>query len=351
VSRAVWLEGLGLEGFPVAALAAYGVLRLLVEEEEMREVRLVFRDPWSRPVPGLLGVGERELLLRLARRLRRTPPLPQQLLDQKKKLEDLLEEMQGLAAADPRTRIFLPALLLPRPGGKAFLSPLDTSKGQQRLTEALRKNWEAARRIHLLKGLRQVLFADSPRTGVLLERGVELQIWSRKKGKWESVKFGLVGWHPSQYRQWAEGAREPNELEFKEKVRIHPVATLLAWEAVPLFFLYPGQDGIRAAGIHDPEGSPRLLLPTPGYPVSLRALKALLLQAPLVLQNPRAWPPEVALWRSDRLGHPKKTNEPYPVYFEAQPALCGPQAGTQTPGGRAGGVRSSRTAFSDLGEI
>jgi hypothetical protein len=332
VSRAVWLEGLGLEGFPVAALAAYGVLRLLVEEEGMGEVRLVFRNPFSRPVPGLLGVEERELLLHLARRLRRTPPLPQQLLDQKKELEDLLEEMQGLAAADPRTRIFLPALLLPRPGGEIFRSPLDTSKASQYLTETLRKNWEAARRIHLLKGLRQVLFADSPRTGVLLEKGVKWQIRFMEKGK-RKRGFGQMGWHPTQYRRRAEGAQKPSELEDKEKVRIHPVATLLAWEAVPLFFLYPTQDGIRAAGIHDPEGSPRLLLPTPDHPVSLRALKALLLQAPLALQNPRAWPPEVALWCSDRLGHPKKTNEPHPVYLEAQPAPCGPQAVTQTPGG------------------
>jgi len=331
VKGVLWLEGLALEGFPVAALAAYGALRLLVEEEGMEEVRLVFRDPQSRPVPGLLGVKEGELLCRLARRLRRTPPLPQALLE-REKLEDLsLEEMRSLAA-DPRARRFLPALLLPQPGGKAFPSPLDTSKGQQRLTKALRENWEAARRVHLLKGLRRVLFS-----GVLLGPGEALWTWARQRGKASRrrspVEFGLVGWHPSQYRQWAEGAREPSGLPFAEKTRIHPVATLLAWEAVPLFFLYPAPDGVRAAGIHDPEGRPSLLLPAPGHPVSLRALQALLLQAPLALRDPRAWPPEVALWRSLRLGHPKRKEEPYPVYTEARPVLRGPQAGAQTPGG------------------
>ncbi len=326
----VWLEGLNLEGFPVAALAAYGALRLLVEEEGMEGVRLVFREPQSRPVPGLLGVGEAELLCRLARRLRRVPPLPPELLE-RERLEDLpLEEARRLASADPRARRFLPALLLPRPGGGVFPSPLDTSKGQQRLTKALRENWEAARRTHLLKGLRRVLF-----DGVLLGPGEALWTWPRQRGK-SSVEFGLVGWHPSQYRQWAEGAREPNRLPFTEKVRIHPVATLLAWEAVPLFLLYPAPDGVRAAGIHDPEGRPSLLLPTPGHPVSLEALGALLLQAPLALQDPRAWPPEVPLWRSPRLGHPKRREEPYPVYAEARPVPRGPQAGAQTPGGSRG---------------
>jgi hypothetical protein len=329
---AVWLEGLSLEGFPVAALAAYGALRLLVEEEGMEGVRLVFRDPQSRPVPGLLGVGKGELLCRLARRLRRVPPLPPELLE-REKLEGLSpEEMRRLASADPRARRFLPALLLPLPGGGAFPSPLDTSKGQQRLTKTLRENWEAARRTHLLKGLRRVLFS-----GVLLGPGEVLWAWARVRGRASRrrspLEFGLVGWHPSQYRQWAEGAREPSGLPFHEKVRIHPVATLLAWEAVPLFLLYPAPDGVRAAGVHDPEGQPSLLLPTPGHPVSLEALRALLLQAPLALQDPRAWPPEVALWRSPRLGHPKRQKDPYPVYVEARPVLRGPQAGAQTPGG------------------
>lgn len=328
----VWLEGLGLEGFPVAALAAYGALRLLVEEEGMKEVRLVFCDPFSRPVPGLLGVEEGELLCRLARYLRRTPPLPPGLLE-REKLHDLsLGEMLQLASTDPRARRFLPALLLPQPGGKAFPSPLDTSKGQQRLTKALRENWEAARRIHLLKGLKRVLFER-----VLLSPGEELGTRARLKGKAmrrkSPLEFGLVGWHPSQYRQWAEGAREPSGLPFTEKTRIHPVATLLAWEAVPLFVLYPAPDGVRAAGIHDPGDSPSLLLPAPGHPVSLRGLRALLLQAPLALQDPRAWPPEVALWRSPRLGHPKKREEAYPVFMEARPVPREPQVGAETPGG------------------
>ncbi len=332
MSGVLWLEGLVLEGFPVAALVAYGTLRVLVEEEGLDHVHLVFRDPHSRPVPGLVGVGKRDLFCRLARRLRRTPPLPQG-LPEGEKLENLpFDEMARLAGQDPRWGRFLPALLLPRAGDQPFRTPLDTSKGQQSLPKALWENWEAARKPNLLKGLSRVLFGQ----GVLLEPKEEVWVWGRRgykaTRKRKPLEFGLIGWHPTQYRQWAESPREPNSVPFKDKVRIHPVATLLAWEALPLFPLYPGVDGVRAAGILDPEGRPSLLLPTPGQPVSLRTLRALLLQAPLALENRGFWPKEVGLWRSPRVGS-RRQDEPYPVFMWAEPFLREPLVGAKTPGG------------------
>ncbi|WP_051906271.1 hypothetical protein [Thermus tengchongensis] len=150
--------------------------------------------------------------------------------------------------------------------------------------------------------------------------------------KRRSLEFGLIGWHPSQYRQWAESPREPNSVSFEDKVRIHPVATLLAWEALPLFPLHPGPGGVWAAGILEPGGRPSLLLPVPGQPVSLRALQALLLQAPLALESSHPWPKEVALWGSSRVGSCRQ-DEPYPVFMQAKPLLRGPLVGAKTPEG------------------
>ncbi len=303
----------------------------------MKEVRLVFRDPFSRPVPGLLGVGEGELLCRLARRLRRVPPLPPELLE-REKLEDLpLEEVRRLAAADPRSRRFLPALLLPRPRGEVFPSPWTPPKGSN-ASPRLRENWEAARRVHLLKGLRRVLFS-----GVLLGPGEALWTWARQGGRAtrrrSPVEFGLVGWHPSQYRQWAEGAREPNSLDFKEKTRIHPWPPSWLGKRCPSFSCTRLQTGSGPRGSTTPRTGPVSSFPPrailspcgPSRPSSYRLRWPFRTPGP----GPRRWP----CGAPPGWGIPRRGRRLTRSTWRPGPSLADPKRAPKPRGVRAGGVR------------
>lgn len=306
MTQTLWLEGLNLDGFPVSALAAYGVLRILVEERGVDGVRLVFAEPFERPVAGLLGISRKRLIYHLVRHLCQFPPLPQDVL-QLQSLKEAESVLHSLAPSDPRVRRFVSALYLVR-NKESLRTPLDTSKGQQKLLATLSKAREVMRKLNLVQALEDVLFSN-----VLVLPGQKLL----SKGNDE---YGRVGWHPSQYRRWAERAHEPTKEKSGETLRIHPVAILLAWEAVPLFTLFHGTEGPMGAGVID-VGSPNpsLVLPIPGEPITLDMLKALLFQTPLVIGSSKtSWPPEVAIWRSKRLGHPGKTEEPYPVFAVAE---------------------------------
>ncbi|WP_185747650.1 hypothetical protein [Thermus tengchongensis] len=306
MTKTLWLKGLHLDGFPVSVLVAYGILRVLAEEQDAGGVQLLFADPFKYPVAGLLGIDRQQLINYLVNHLSKTPPLPQAVL-QRQSLKESEDMLYSLTPSNPRARRFMSALYLVRKK-ESLLTPLDTSKGRQRLLNTLKKAWDLLSKLPLAHELDKVLFSD-----VLVLAGQKLL----SKGEEE---YGRVGWHPSQYRRWAERARDPEKEGFMKTVRIHPIAILLAWEAVPLFTLFHGTDGPMGAGVTEVESpNPSLVLPIPGEPITLEMLRALLYQAPLAIKSSRtSWPPEVAIWRSRRLGHPTKTDEPYPVFSAAE---------------------------------
>lgn len=313
MSKAVWLRGLNVDYFPLSALMAYGILRILVEERGLKGVRLAFDSPYNRPVAGLEAVNCRCLLKILQDHILNIPPLPDGLPQKKGKLQDVVRDFQREAVqGNPRARTFAPSLYLPR-SGKPLLTPLDTSKAQQGFITVL--NWASgvAKQLALGGELRRTLLRillQSP----LLYPGESLP---GVRGFKEEYR---IGWHHSQRRQGAEQARKPAKEKEQETVRIHPVAILLAWESVPLFTLYPGTNGPMGAGfLHVGSANPTLLLPIPGAPVSLEELRILLFQAPLCCTSGSkdTWPPMVALWQSQRLGS-LASKEAYPVFAPAE---------------------------------
>ena len=329
VSDTLWLKGLHSDHFPLTAMMAYGILRILVEERGLKGVRLVFSDPGGRPTAGLVGLDWCQLIWHLAEHLTNTPPVPDDLLKKddpkedphnseknpkkatpslKKALPKLVQE--GNSKGNSRARAFAPSLYLPSSAGP-FITPLDTTKGRQSLLRILEQAYTMTVRLgqslddHLVR-----ILCNSP----LLYPKETLPRGFGKEYR--------IGWHPSQYRRWAEQAREPNKEKVHETVRIHPVAILLAWEALPLFTLYPGTRGPMGAGLWE-AGSPNpsLLLPIPGVPVSLAELRVLLFQGPLARASGNMarypWPPGVALWESIRLGG-WDSKDPYPVFSDAE---------------------------------
>lgn len=307
MSDTLWLKGLHSDHFPLTAMMAYGILRILVEERGLKGVRLVFSDPGGRPTAGLVGLDCCQLIGHLAGHLTTTPPLPPDLL-KKENLKEVLEDL--VRQGDPRARAFAPSLYLPSSAGP-FITPLDTTKGRQSLLRIL----EQAHTITV--GLGQSL------GGVLVRTICETPLlYPGETLPQGLVKEYRIGWHHSQYRQWAERAREPTKEKVHETVRIHPVAILLAWEALPLFTLYPGTGGPMGAGLWEAgSANPSLLLPIPGVPVSLAELRVLLFQGPLARASGNMarypWPPAVALWESKRLGG-RDSTDPYPVFSAAR---------------------------------
>ncbi|MDM7324365.1 MAG: hypothetical protein P3W93_005100 [Thermus sp.] len=307
MDHVVWLDGLKSDDFPLSALVAYGVLRVLSEERGLDRVRLVFKDARGRPVAGIQGVTEDELILHLEEHLRQVPPFPQGVSGDD--LKEALSSFQSLAqGGDKRASIFFPALYLPQPNGYLY-TPLDTTKGMQGLLKILRWAYEVALRFSLKEVLCQVLFS-----GVLVYPGAVLPKVRNYKDVYR------IGWHASQYRQWAQRARKPNKEKAIETVRIHPVAILLAWEALPLFVLFPSVRGPMGAGIGGLNGDrPSLLLPIPETPVALEELRSLLFQSALfVMPSHSPWPSDVAIWLSERT-ESVGTDGRYPVFLDAYP--------------------------------
>lgn len=317
--KVVWLDGLNLDYFPVGALAAYGLLRLL--EEDGGKVALAFRSAADRPVPGLVGIGEEELVEALEKRLLYKSPLPEELFpyDKVKEIPGWLGEE---LAKDPKAAPVMRALYHRTESGEILRNPLDTTKGQQGFLKAIRENFFLNPHLDgLREQIRRVLFEDP-----LLAPGEVLTGGRVTRSGWKhgEVTFPLLGWHPSQWRQAAEMGRSPENIPFSEKSRIHPIATTLAAHALPLYrFLGEGRD-LRVRGFLDPFGeTPKLLLVLPTFPASWATIRFFLHQATFLETCPRLWPEEVRVWRCERLGSYEQ-KEPYPVFMGAEPLQLPP---------------------------
>ena len=322
---AVELTGLRHWDFPLAALVAYGVLRIL-EEELGKEATLRFKRSPSGPIPVLHGLDEKDLLETLANYLDSLEVDEMKICAEATHIKDLsegyfrlLEEACG--QGDRRPAAFLQAYLAPNRRDKNMptLTLFDTTKGQQRFFKVLDGAYEIAKQIGFQEGLQRVLFGE----GALTYPGEEVP------------RFLQLGWHESQYREWADRARNPSTEGDRYRVRLHPVAVLLAWEALPFYpmVLGPGLNP-RPIGFLVPEGrggSPSLVLPLPRHPVGAGELRALIATGPAAIAIGQGWPRDVELWVSPLRGS-KGEKGAYPTFMGARPWAARTASGGRIPG-------------------
>jgi len=311
------LSGLHLDGFPLAALAAYGLLRVL--EERGIEAGLAFEAPRARPVALLdVRMRERDLLDHLVAHVfsldlgaRGVPAGGGKIPS----LSTLWKEEK--LPRNPFTQAYL-APLPPRgrsKGPRLVTTPFDTTKGQQGFLKALATVVKQLRedRDRTREAFRKVLCED-----VRLLPGDRL--------------FGEVprlGWHPSQFRRTADQARIANKERPIETIRLNPAALLLAWEAIPYFPFVPSAREPLPLGFAREGGRYRLFLPTPGTPVGPRMLRALVALAPGLGGRT----PDLGVWTSLRIGS-KSSKDDYPCFLEAEPVVpLGAGRPPRTPSG------------------
>ena len=326
-TSAVELIGLRHWDFPLAALVAYGALRIL-EEELGREAALQFKRSPSGPIPVLHGLDEKDLLETLANYLDSSDVDEMKICAEATQIKDLSEGyfrlLEEACGQGGRRAAFLQAYLAPnrRDKNRPTSTPFDTTKGQQRFFKVLDEACRAAEQIGVLDGLRQVLFGE----GVLIYPGVVVP------------KVTQLGWHESQYREWADRARNPSTEGDRYRVRLHPVAVLLAWEALPFYPMALGA-GLepRPIGFLVPEGrggSPSLVLPLPRHPVGTGELQALIAAGPAAIATGRCWPRDVELWISPLRGS-KGEKGAYPTFMRAEPWAARTTSGAGITGGSA----------------
>jgi hypothetical protein len=307
------LPGLRLEYFPLAALVAYGLLRLL--EERGIRARLGFADPFGRPEAFLEVEGDLDedgLVSLLA-----------DFVENFVKKEDLTERY-GLAPGEDPTpegvraalregspaSPFLVAYVNPwwSPQNRTLRSPLNTSSGNQRFSGFLHEAVSALRKRGVRRegreaAFRRVLFVEPllPPDPLLAEEDPHHPLFG---------DISAPKWHVSQRRATADQASVARDEEGGYTRRLSPAATLLAWEAFPFYPFPPGKSslplGFRLVG-----EVPWLLLPTPEEPVSPPLLRALVALGPEAFRRV----PDLALWASPL--HKGGKNE-YPFFKEAR---------------------------------
>jgi|Deesub1362A_J573_1020465.scaffolds.fasta_scaffold03288_5 hypothetical protein len=309
---AVELSALRHWDFPLAALTAYGALRIL-EEEQGKEATLCFVEkPWG-PVPVLCGLDRDSLLEALADHLSSLDRQGLKIHPDASRIKDLGGEYfrflgEAVSQGDRHRAAFLQAYLAPnrRDMNRPIPTPFDTTKGRQAFFKTLDEAHQLAGQLGFPAGLRRVLFEE----GVLIYPGEVIP------------SAPQLGWHGSQYREWADRARNPSEEKECQRVRVHPVAVLLAWEALPLYPMALGA-GLepRPIGFLAPQergASPSLVLPLPRRPVGAGGLRALIAAGPVAIAAGRGWPRDVELWVSPMRGS-KGAKGAYPTFMGAKP--------------------------------
>ena len=306
------LPGLRLEYFPLAALVAYGLLRLL--EERGIRARLGFADPFDRPEAFLEVEGDLDkagLVSLLARLVEEVNPTERYGLasDQDPTPEGVRAALREGSPASP----FLVAYVNPwwSPENRTLRSPLDTSSAKQRFSGFLHFLYEAVsalkkrrvRREGREAAFRRVLFVEPllPPDPLLAEEDPQHPLFG---------DISAPKWHVSQRRATADQASVAGEEKRDYTRRLSPAATLLAWEAFPFYPFPPGKSslplGFRLVG-----EVPWLLLPAPEKPVSPPLLRALVALGPEAFRRV----PDLALWASPL--HKGGKNE-YPFFKEAR---------------------------------
>lgn len=310
------LKGLNLDGFPLAALAAYGLLRVL--EEKGLQAALAFEAPYARPVALLNLPMCREALLDFLVDHARTLDLQERGVVRERvrgtgrkgkvkekeivlELKDLWE--RGLLSQNPFFQAYLFQVRGRAKTARLVTTPFDTTKGQQgflkalaALVELLRKDPDRAR-----EAFRKALFEDVRLLpGDLLYR-----------------KVPRLGWHPSQFRRTADQARIATKERYEGTTRLNPAALLLAWEAIPFFPFAPSRRNPVPLGFTFTGGRYRLHLPAPEAPVDAALLRALIALAPSLGDRT----PDLRVWTSVRVGS-KATTDDYPCFLAPEPATA-----------------------------
>jgi hypothetical protein len=303
------LPGLRLEYFPLAALVAYGLLRLL--EERGIRARLGFADPFGRPEAFLEVEGDLDeagLVSLLARFVEEVNPTERYGLasDEDPTPEGVRAALREGSPASP----FLVAYVNPwwSPQNRTLRSPLNTSSGNQRFSGFLHKAVSALRKRGVRRegreaAFRRVLFVEPllPPDPLLAEEDPHHPLFG---------DISAPKWHVSQRRATADQASVAKDEEGGYTRRLSPAATLLAWEAFPFYPFPPGKSslplGFRLVG-----EVPWLLLPVPKEPVSPPLLRALVALGPEASRRV----PDLALWASPL--HKGGKNE-YPFFKEAR---------------------------------
>jgi len=301
------LKGLNLDGFPLSALAAYGLTRLLNKMGYQAE--LGFIDAATRP-HAYLKFEENAVI-------RDTESLSEVLAEHVRNtgIEDKglfrgLTELKELAKSKvPGTsnNEFSLAYINKVPGAKGEVrtikTPFDTTKGQQRFPKILEDT------INLLK-------KNSTRTKEAFIKALYETVLLVPNDSL-SIKFKepipRIGWHPSQFRRTADQARIANQENERKTIRLNPAAVFLAWEAIPLYPFVPGTE--VPLGFAKEDSILLLFLPTPAKSVNLTFLKTLIALAPSL--KDRA--PDLPIWRSRRVGS-LALGDDYPCFLEAHPA-------------------------------
>jgi hypothetical protein len=303
------LPGLRLEYFPLAALVAYGLLRLL--EERGVRARLGFADPFGRPEAFLEVEGDLDeagLVSLLARFVEEVDPTERYGLapGEDPTPEGVRAALREGSPASP----FLVAYVNPwwSPQNRTLRSPLNTSSGNQRFSGFLHKAVSALRKRGVRRegreaAFRRVLFVEPllPPDPLLAEEDPHHPLFG---------DISAPKWHVSQRRATADQASVAKDEEGGYTRRLSPAATLLAWEAFPFYPFPPGKSslplGFRLVG-----EVPWLLLPVPEEPVSAPLLRALVALGPEASRRV----PDLALWASPL--HKGGKNE-YPFFKEAR---------------------------------
>ena len=308
------LKGLNLDGFPLSALAAYGLTRLLNKMGYQAE--LGFINAATRPYArlGLLkgdnnNIKDIESLSENLVRYIESANFEE--LGLHKGLEKLKDINKSNASGNIDREFYL-AYIKKEPNTKKGITrtPFDTTKGNQKFLNILRK---------VINSLRadqeraKAAFIEALSETVLLIPNTTLS--NKFKDTDKGKKLSRIGWHPSQFRRTADQARIANEESKKdwETIRLNPAAVFLAWEAIPLYPFVPGAE--VPLGFAKENSTLWLFLPTPARCVNLTFLKTLVALAPSL--KDRA--PDLPIWRSRHVGSLARGDD-YPCFLEAHPA-------------------------------
>lgn len=301
------LRGLNLGGFPLAALAAYGLLRLLTEKGQRARLRFENASQAPYAVISTNLQDEGQLVDWLLGTLRDLDPVTRGYVGEKvmveKKSGGTREKIEILKLKELQQRkdvsmdkAFQMAYFAE--GLNEVYTPFDTTKGQQNF-------------LKVYQDCREYLFKDEKRAREALQRVLFEGVLLLPNDTLFEERIPRIGWHHSQFRRTASQARITNLEPDIETVRLNPAAIVLAWEALPLFPFPPRTE--VPLGFSRNGRRYRLYIPTPPRLVTLGHLRALIALAPS-LEN-RV--PDLPVWVSERIGS-KAQQDDYPCFLEAR---------------------------------